>query len=262
MSFGRGAIFFTGTDNAASAAFVAADNGLSASTINPQIVVLGQDFSGVANPAGPAALLNSREIPADNGSIFFTIDTALGNTTQIAWFDTTANVIAHLFFSGAGSNTGFQVIYDNLGTGATGQMNFSNFGQIFFTSSMVGLGNNDNANFNFLGRTIFKKQVVIESADYTLSAALSFATHSNDSAGGPIIADLPANPEVGETHFFYIQNVFGQTIRCQGISTIQFGNNVTAAGGSINSVVKGSFIGLEFIGDSQWIANTIIGVWT
>lgn len=256
---GFGTIFFSGNNaGLPGAAVLGVNNGLSLSTLAPLTGVLGQDAGQVGNPA---ALLTDRQIPADNQSIFFTCDTALGSSTQIAFTepDFLFAVIAHLRYLGLGSGVGFQIVYDINTTGEAAQINFSNNGTILFTSNTLSTGSQ---NFQFLGSLTNKRFNSAETANFVLSSGFSGATHTNLGAGAPITGSLPANPEVGEFHTFYIQNVNGITIQAAGIHTITINTLVTAPGGSVNSIVVGSAVTLEYMDNNEWNATSALGTWT
>jgi hypothetical protein len=247
------------------ATVTAAANGTS---LSGTTVVLGNDVSGVA---GAAALTANREIALEGFFLNF-LQTGGVDPNQffrieegVLRFATDAGGVGSIFFvwedfGGVGSYT---IEFGNPGPGAVIETQVDNVAQTVLTRSngVLVLNGANTPGIVLVSPTTMKPFVSPETANVVLATDdVSNQYYTNEGAAAGITFSLP----IATAHriaTFYIQNANGITITAQAGDTIRWGANVTAAGGSINSVTVGSSITLVGINATEWVATSLIGTW-
>jgi len=89
---------------------------------------------------------------------------------------------------------------------------------------------------------------------------------TNEGAAALIVFNLPAAAAPGVTtgyHYtFYVQDVDGIRVTAAAGDTIRIGATVSAAGGTATSVTIGSCLRLQCINATEWVCESLVGVWT
>jgi len=102
----------------------------------------------------------------------------------------------------------------------------------------------------------------------TSSAASPYALTENDSLGiftnigasEEAAYQLPA-PVLGMTFYFNVDSTFGLKVIANGSDTIRIAGAQSSAGGYVESLTQGSYLGIVYNG-LEWVAINNLGTWT
>lgn len=86
--------------------------------------------------------------------------------------------------------------------------------------------------------------------------------HTNEGAGAEVELTLPAAAANKGPHRFYVQDADGIKVRAGAGDTIRIGANASSAAGYVKSIAIGSWLWLEAINATEWVATSEGGTWT
>lgn len=96
----------------------------------------------------------------------------------------------------------------------------------------------------------------------TLTDDEAWKLHTNEGAGAEVELALPAAAAQKGPFRFYVQDSDGIKVRAGTGDTIRDGSGVSSAAGYIRSIAIGSWLWLEAINATEWVATSEGGVWT
>jgi hypothetical protein len=96
----------------------------------------------------------------------------------------------------------------------------------------------------------------------TLGDGEDWKLHTNEGAGAEVELTLPTAAAQKGPHRFYVQDADGIKVRAGAGDTIRIGATASSAAGYVKSTTIGSWLWLEAINDTEWVATNEGGTWT
>jgi len=120
----------------------------------------------------------------------------------------------------------------------------------------------EDENFLQVGNALgFQRIVTAKTSDDTITVGESNTVFTNEGATGTVILTLPS-AVAGLTYEFYIQANETFTITAATGDTIRVTNQVSVTGGTISRNRVGNLVKMVAINSTEWVVETIMGVWT
>lgn len=112
------------------------------------------------------------------------------------------------------------------------------------------------------GAILAGRVVTAKTTDYSVTTDNVNTFFTNTGASGTVNFTLPTVSNIGLTYTFYVDSAHTLQVTAPASTTIRSGASVTAAAGNITNSTVGGCIKLVAISSTQWVAESIIGVWT
>lgn len=113
----------------------------------------------------------------------------------------------------------------------------------------------------FSGAVLAQSVVTPITTTASPSSTDSRTVYTNEGDADGTVFTLPT-AIAGPQYTFIVQTAQTMTITASAGDTIRIGSSVTAAAGSISSLVVGSVITLQAINATEWIAISVVGSWS